>query len=446
MKSISIRLILSLTLIIGIFWLSAALISRAVFVEEIDEILAENLQGAAARILPIATHVLLSAPDSEPRVEAELPDDLLLLMKQRTDYLSFEVRDASGRIVLKSPGTNRFLSETRDRAGFYVTRDALLYALTDPVSHYSITIATASKHRDEAIAEATWALLLPMVGLMVLMAGTVFVLVRLFLSPIGALRKDLALRGSNNLHELDTQTMPRELQPIVASVNRLMRRLQQTMEAERVFAANSAHELRTPLAAALAQAQQLRTELGTDQGQARAAEIETSLKRLARLSTSLLQLARADANLGQEPVRQNLTPVLQAVVDEFAGQAGEPVEIAVDDRLHQDLMVQMDPDAFAITMRNLIENAQRHGTPGTPVRIVIGEDWTIRVINQGPVVPEADLPLLKQRFRRGRTNVEGAGLGLAITDKLIAQSGGILTLLSPARDSEDGFEAIVKLP
>lgn len=460
--SITARLILSLSLLITVFWLSAAMIARSVFVEEVDEMLEDTLQGAGSRLLHAATHD--RRPDAGAGASLEQDrdrdhdddhdseesddrfDDWDMLSDGRSDYLAFEVRDGQDRLIMRSAGAGELLSERRERSGFYVTDDALLYSIADPASRYSVTVATARSHRDSAIAEATWALFLPMVALLALMAGTTFFLVRLFVAPVKDLSTELSKRGGTYLAPLDSAALPSELRPIAQSANLLMQRLQKAMDAERVFAANSAHELRTPIAGALAQVQQLRAEIGDGKGHVRAAEIEGALKRLANLGTRLLQLARADANLGQRQERQNLTPVLQAVVSEFTGRAVSPLAVILHDNLRQDLMVQMDADAFAIVVRNLIENAERHGASGSPIEIEVGADWTISVKNHGPVVSDEDLPTLKQRFQRGHSDAEGSGLGLAIADKLVTQSGGVLTLMSPARGYDDGFEALVKLP
>jgi two-component system OmpR family sensor kinase len=446
MTSIAYRLIVGITLIIVILWLSAAMIARGVFTEEIDELLSDSLQGAAERILPLAAHTLDESFKTRSSGNFEELDDLSLLLGHSADYLAFELRDKDGKPLLRSKGAGPLMEETRERAGFYETEDAFFYTRTDPASHLSITIATSTVHRDEAVSETTWALVWPMLALLAVMGAATLVLVRSLLAPIGSLRIQIAERGGGNLSDLESEALPKELRPIAVSVNRLMHRLQKAMDAERAFAANSAHELRTPVAGALAQAQQLRAEIGNGKGHGRVAEIEMALRRLADLTAKLLQLSRADAGLGQLHERQNLTPVLQAVVSDFTRRATEPLTVNIDDRLHQDLMVQMDPDAFGIALRNLIENAARHGAADSPIDIVIGDDWTIAVANRGPVVPADALVELKKRFRRGSPDAEGSGLGLAIADKLVAQSGGTLTLMSPARNREDGFEAVMTLP
>jgi two-component system OmpR family sensor kinase len=443
--SITARLIIGMTLTIGLLWLSAAGIARNVFAHEFKEVFSENLQSTAARLLPLAAHMRdETRPDATGQQGA--PDDLALFMGEATDRLAFELRDRTGIAILRTRDSGDLFADVRMRAGFYETPDTLFFTQFDAVSGMSITVATSTSHQEEAVMEATRTLLWPMLGLLAAATVAAFLVARLFLAPIGQIRKQIAERDGGNLTALESQTLPRELRPIATSVNRLMQRLQKALNAERAFAANSAHELRTPIAGALAQVQQLRSEIGTGKGHARAAAIESALKRLSNLSAKLLQMTRADSGLGLVSERQDLTPVFKAVVAEFTGRATTPLSVTVSDNLHQDLMVQMDPDAFGIVLRNLIENAERHGPENQHVQIAIGSDWTISVANTGPVVPAPVLDTLKERYRRGHTTSEGSGLGLAIVEDIMAHSGGMLTLYSPARGMQDGFEAVVTLP
>ncbi len=106
----------------------------------------------------------------------------------------------------------------------------------------------------------------------------------------------------------------------------------------------------------------------------------------------------------------------------------------------------LDADAFAILMRNLVENALKHGASEGPVDIVLSEDGVVRVVNGGPVVPPEIMARLKGRFERGDATGTGAGLGLAIAETIAAGAGAALDLASPAPGRSDGFEAALRLP
>jgi two-component system OmpR family sensor kinase len=102
----------------------------------------------------------------------------------------------------------------------------------------------------------------------------------------------------------------------------------------------------------------------------------------------------------------------------------------------------IDPDALAIVVRNLIENALLHGAENAAVVVRVGDSVTLSVINEGPVVP--DTTDLVKRFERGATRAAGSGLGLAIVNRILQQIGAMLVLNSPASGRKDGFEATVR--
>ena len=100
----------------------------------------------------------------------------------------------------------------------------------------------------------------------------------------------------------------------------------------------------------------------------------------------------------------------------------------------------LDPDAFAILVRNLIENALRHGAHKQPVEVSMASDGTLRICNGGNIVPPEQLALLRNRFARSKTDAAGSGLGLAIADAIATGAGITLYLRSPATGRQDGFE------
>lgn len=133
----------------------------------------------------------------------------------------------------------------------------------------------------------------------------------------------------------------------------------------------------------------------------------------------------------------DLAPILRLVLRDMGADAGRLV-ISLPDG---PVMATLDPDAFAILARNLIENALKHGAAGQPVQVALSTDGALAVRNAGPVVAPEVMAQLAQPFTRGATPAEGSGLGLAIARAIAAGSGGRLELSSPAPGQASGFEA-----
>ena len=146
----------------------------------------------------------------------------------------------------------------------------------------------------------------------------VWVLAQVSLRPIIAFRTAIGARGRGNFSPVKAPALPEEIAPLAAAVNELLSRLRRVLEAERSFTASSLHELRTPIAASLAQTQRPIHELPQGAARGRAEAIETGLKRLAQLSAKLPDLATAEgAGLLSEPpqnLRRNLAQDLRLKV------------------------------------------------------------------------------------------------------------------------------------
>ena len=128
-----------------------------------------------------------------------------------------------------------------------------------------VQVADAMDNRTEAVMEGSMALFLPVLVLIPVSVLLIWLIVRRALAPVDDLREAIEEKDGGNLAPVPSSMLPRELRPIASSVNRLLSRLQAAFDAEREFTANSAHELRTPIAGALAQTQMLIAELdGTD--------------------------------------------------------------------------------------------------------------------------------------------------------------------------------------
>jgi two-component system OmpR family sensor kinase len=192
------------------------------------------------------------------------------------------------------------------------------------------------------------------------------------------------------------------------------------------------------------QAQRLRVETQEPTTEAPAAEIEAALKRLTRLSERLMQLARAEGGRLRMDRSADLRGVARVVIDDI-GRAGATGRIALS-LPDSPVMSDLDPDAFAILCRNLLENALRHGAEKTKVDVALTADGLLSVANDGPVLPRQTLDRLTARFERANASADGSGLGLAILAAIAERIGSSLVLESPRPRTSSGFQASLRLP
>lgn len=436
--SIRRQLAIGLSGSIALLWLVAILGAGLVVRHEIDQVFDSALQETAERILPLAILELIDRDDDGT-------SQRIARITEHEEYLEYVVRDAAGRVLLQSHDADLLTFHPTFSDGFYTAQDHRVFVRSAVSGNYRIELAEPLAHRRSAVLETTLALLAPIFLLVPVSLFVVLWLVRRGLRPVDALRQEVTLRDGAHLQAVTTENLPAEVLPIARAITQLLDRLHRTLEAERSFTANSAHELRTPIAASLAQTQRLIAEAPAGPLQDRARQIETQLHRLARLSEKLMQLARAEGGGVLAETAQDLSPVLAFLAEEFRRAGGA-------DRLHLALPEQgctpsrLDPDAFGILARNLIENALRHGDPAQPVRVLMDPDGTLHVANGGAVIARDRLAQLTTPFARGVTAAEGSGLGLAIAAAIAKGAKATLTLQSPASGRADGFEAILGRP
>jgi two-component system OmpR family sensor kinase len=206
-----------------------------------------------------------------------------------------------------------------------------------------IEVAEPLAHRREATLEAAGALLWPVAGMMPVSLVAVWWLVGTALRPLRAFAAEIGTRGSADLSPIAVQDLPDETIPVIDAVNRLLHRLRRVLEAERRFSANSAHELRTPLAAALAQTQRLLAEAPDGALRNRAERIESSLRQLSRTAEKLMQLAKAEGGGLLSSAPHNLAPVLTHVVDQLAlaPEARERIRLQVSRNKARPMLIPM---------------------------------------------------------------------------------------------------------
>ncbi len=437
------RLAIFVSLGLAAIWLVALVATAVVLNGEQDELLDQALRETAHVFLPVLVHDYRQRASSIDGLES---GEALADVSEgfdRDESLLYRLIDPDGRVVLRSPGgTNAFFPAGRQQEGYLRTGDYVFYATRPDEDGYSVQVGDPLSERSEAFRESFLTFLIPMLAMLPLAYLLVGWIARTALRPLDELESAIRARHGGQLEPIDTAGQPRELVSITASLNTFMDRLSKMLASERAFATNSAHELRTPVAAALAQAQRLRMETADGPSRARIGEVETALKRLSGVVTRLLQLARADAGVGPGEDPQDLRYLLDIALDETRRNPSRAARLRVT---LPDVPVEapIDPDAFAILVGNLVDNAFLHGSVDGDVTVALDAAGQVSVANQGPVVAPGDLARLTHRFARAPSSVEGFGIGLAICEAISRQAGGELTLHSPTRGRADGFEAVL---
>jgi len=437
LRSLQTRLGLSLGILLTVLWLAAASVTAVTLQREMDDVFDSALQETAQRILPLAVVDIVGRED-------EGVAQRLASIRDHEEFFTYIVRDEEGRILLQSHAAEPTSFPPWEGPGFGQTATHRLYSDEALQGTIRITVAEPLDHRRDAAREIQMGLGLPLLIVIPLAFLFVLLAVKAGLAPLRRFRDLLEARSARDMSPVPADDIPEEIAPVATTLNGLLERLKAAFDAERSFAANSAHELRTPLAGAIAQAQRLRLETQDQAAAARAAEIETTLKRLTRLSERLMQLARAEGGRLRLDQAGDLRIAAQIVIDDLARSIdADRIVLELPDR---PVMSDLDPDAVGIVLRNLIENALRHGSDDQPIDVSLLNDGTLTVANEAPNVPEETLSRLATRFERGGRSTEGSGLGLAIVAAIAERIGTKLVLKSPRVGRKSGFQASLQLP
>lgn len=440
------RLIRSLMAFVSLFWVAGVVIAGVIVHHELEEVFDSALRETTAQVLPVALNEYKlrtekaagPAPSNAPRPAS---------LSFSRGHMHFRLRNLAGAVLFSSPGAPKDVPPLPARNTFFTHGDFRYYTRRIEGSELWIEVAQERNERAEAVTGIWLGLISPLLALLPIAALAVWRTVGRATEPISRLSKELETRGGHHLEPIDASPVPDELTPVIEGVNMLMRRLEAALASERAFAAHAAHELRNPIASARAQVQLLAEKLHGTADSVRAENIASQLGQLGRRVEKLLQISRAEAGLGHTRERTDLVSIVSLIVDEYARRRDVGRRLGFE-AADESAWVLMDPDALAIVVRNVIENAVIHGRAGEPIQVSVRGDCSLCVVNATDAVPAEILADLTRPFRRvdKADGAPGTGLGLAIVDTLMRQAGGAITVLSPASGRTDGFEVVLNFP
>lgn len=319
-----------------------------------------------------------------------------------------------------------------------VQEDWIVY--TDVSANGVAQAAQRTAARHDTAAESASKIFLPIVALVLFVAGLMVVALRRGLKPLDAAAQKVATRTASSLEPIPTDAVPREISPLVESTNGLMARLSLALSTQRRFLADAAHELRTPVTALRLQLQLLkRAKDEADRAEA-VAELEAGIDRSQSLIEKLLHVARFEHD-GEQMRREqvDLAELVRSVVGAMSAKAdhrGLDLGAAGDAKV----FVEGDAGQLTVLLNNLVENALRYTPAGgvVDVEAALTEGRpTLRVVDTGPGIPKPERERVFGRFYRGMhasgqaPESGGTGLGLAIVKAIAELHGAAVTLHVP---------------
>ena len=318
-----------------------------------------------------------------------------------------------------------------------VVRDGRAWRVyTHVTGDHALQIAHALDERREIAAQAALRTLFPMALLIPFFGLLIWYAVGRGLRPLETMSSAVAARRPDAMAPIAQGGLPRELEPLAASLNALLARLDEALAAQRRFTADAAHELRTPLAALALQVGELERAADPSARAAAIADLGLGVARTSRLVEQLLTMAR----LEPEGLSRNMSRVDLVALANDAIVARAPLAEArgIDLGCTGTADVPVDGDAanLATLLANLLDNALRYTPSGGRIDVAIAEESgcaVLSVTDTGPGIPAAARERVFERFHREPNPDDavlgmGSGLGLSIVRRIADAHGASVTL------------------
>jgi two-component system sensor histidine kinase MtrB len=406
------------------------LVRRAVLQRAQDSVLVET-RDTLARVVPGAADGPMPEQTLHDVARALVRPDRVVVVTDGTSVVStgeFGTLDVPAALAARAPNGLYFQRVVLHGQPWLVAATGVRTIDGQPPRLSVYVFASLAKERDDlnGIQRA----LIRAGGLTLLLAFVLALLLgRSVLRPLRRLGRAARSLGAGDLGaRVDVRgrdelaDVARAFNESAASLEYTVRELRRMEANARRFAADVSHELRTPIAAMTAVTDVLEEDaagLSSDTGTA-ARLVAGQTRRLNTLVEDLLEISRMDA--GTADLLVDEVP-LADLVRECVTARGWTEQVVIE--VPPGLRVRLDPRRFDVILANLVANALLHGEP--PVRIIGRPGLEVRVIDQGPGIPEDLLPHVFDRFFKAdpsRPAGRGSGLGLAIAQANAELHGG----------------------
>ncbi len=291
-----------------------------------------------------------------------------------------------------------------------------------------IAVAQETGVRNEIARDSALRTVMPFLILVPILLLLVAYLVRKMFRPISALSTEIDQRAEQELHPVEELRLPVEVRPFIVAINRLLARVAQSMDAQRRFVADAAHELRSPLTALSLQAERLSEAEMSGAAQERLIALRQGIERGRNLLEQLLALATAQAARDGPRSPVSVQHIYRRVLEDLMPLAeAKHIDIGVEGE--QDARVLVNEFDLVAVVKNLVDNAIRYTPEGGRVDLSVSSadgNAVLQIKDSGPGIPMGERERVFDPFYRTLgSDQAGSGLGLsivkAISDRIGAQ-------------------------
>ena len=312
-----------------------------------------------------------------------------------------------------------------------------------------IAVAQETGVRDEMARNSAMRTLTPFLILVPILLLVVAHLVRKMFRPISVLSRSIDGRDEGDLRPIDDHDLPVEIRPFITAINRLFGRVARSMEAQRRFVADAAHELRSPLTALSLQAERLASVEMSPAAQERLANLRKGIERGRSLLDQLLALARAQSSSAEVTTSVSVQQVYRKVLEDFFPIAdAKGIDIGVEGK--SDPVLAMSELDFTTLIKNLVDNAVRYTPEGGRVDLCVeheSQGVILRIQDNGPGIPLAERERVFDAFYRVLGSEQtGSGLGLAIVRTIADKLGLHIALDFANSQAQMGLRVSITIP
>ncbi len=369
----------------------------------------------------------LSWENERVRPDMRNPARQLLLANDEAEAV-FQIRDAAGEVIdgdtdlpaiefqPEQEPNKVYLRD--DQLRHHEVRIAYMFAQVRGMSGAVLVQVAETTHKRTWLASkiigsllAAQLILVPAALLMVWFG------LSMGIEPLNEIARAVRSRKPSDLSPIDPKEAPEEVRPFVLSINELMARLEESVNAQQRFVADAAHQMRTPIAGLKSQAELAMRQRDPVSVQHAMRQIAVGADRAARLINQLLALARTEANSPTPFCSVDLEALARAAARDWAGRAMDKhIDLGFEGS-GQRVFVEGNELLLTELVANLLDNALRYTPDGgkVTVRVLAGDRAILEVEDSGIGIASEERQLVFGRFYRALgTETEGTGLGLAI--------------------------------